>query len=148
MKVVADASVTIAWLFAANADEPGGDSALELFEASGTGLIELMQPPHWIAETVAVAVRKDPSRTEAVIAILKALGVETEATADILVRAADLANRLNHHLFDTLYHAVALETGATLVTADDRYFAKARSQGHIVLLRDFQYPPESPATTT
>ncbi len=140
MKIVADASVTIAWLFAMNADEPDAETALALFETSGTDAIELMQPPHWVAETVAVVVRKDPSRAEAVITILKALGVETEATADILVRAAELAIHLNHHLFDTLYHAVALETGATLVTADDRYFAKARGEGGIVLLRDFQVP--------
>ena len=34
-----------------------------------------------------------------------------------------MALRLGQHLFDTLYHAVALHTpGATLVTADKRYF--------------------------
>jgi len=42
-----------------------------------------------------------------------------------------------HHLFDTLYHAVALEEGATLVTADAAYFAKAKDLGGIELLADF-----------
>ncbi len=58
----------------------------------------------------------------------------------VLRRAADLGIALKAHLFDTLYHAVALETGATLVTADDRYFAKARGEGSIVMLQDFKPP--------
>jgi len=37
----------------------------------------------------------------------------------VYMTACDLAIRLNHHLFDTLYHATALHTtGATLFTAD------------------------------
>mgnify|MGYP001811251789 CR=1 FL=1 len=58
----------------------------------------------------------------------------------------DLAIRLNHHLFDTLYHAVALHTSrAVLITADRRYFTKAEPIGHIVLpddpgLTDDQHP--------
>jgi predicted nucleic acid-binding protein len=55
----------------------------------------------------------------------------------VLKRAADLSISLNHHLFDTLYHAVALEEGATLVTADDAYFDKAKHLGGIELLADF-----------
>jgi hypothetical protein len=40
-------------------------------------------------------------------------------------------------LFDTLYHAVALEEGATLVTADETYFSKAKGLGGIVSLANF-----------
>ncbi len=49
-----------------------------------------------------------------------------------------MAITLNHHLFDTLYHAVALEVGATLVTADEVYFNKARHLGGMQLLADFK----------
>ena len=53
-------------------------------------------------------------------------------------RAISLATQLNHHLFDTLYHALALETPiARFVTADRRYFAKAQHLGQIVWLPDF-----------
>ena len=55
----------------------------------------------------------------------------------VLKRAADLSIALNHHLFDTLYHAVALEEGATLVTADTAYFGKAKDLGGVELLADF-----------
>ena len=58
--------------------------------------------------------------------------------------ACDLAIRLNHHVFDTLYHAVALLTSeTTLVTADRRYFDKAQSSGRILLLSNLalRHPP-------
>jgi hypothetical protein len=54
-----------------------------------------------------------------------------------LKRAADMSVALNHHLFDTLYHSLALEEGATLVTADEVYFAKAKDLGAIVPLAEF-----------
>jgi predicted nucleic acid-binding protein len=62
------------------------------------------------------------------------------AGAPVLKRAAGLSMSLNHHLFDTLYHAVALEVGATLVTADEAYFDKAKDRGAVQLLRDFRVP--------
>jgi predicted nucleic acid-binding protein len=63
-----------------------------------------------------------------------------ESTA-VYLTACDLAILLNHHLFDTLYHAVALLTPeATLVTADRRYFDKAQSHGRIVLLSNLALP--------
>ena len=52
-------------------------------------------------------------------------------------RGTNFPIALDHHLFDTLYHAVALEEGATLVTADAAYFAKAKNLGGIELLADF-----------
>ncbi|WP_409409595.1 hypothetical protein AAE485_04075 [Acidithiobacillus ferriphilus] len=43
-----------------------------------------------------------------------------------------------HHLFDTLYHALALlHPEAVLVTADRRYFVKAQREDCIILLEDF-----------
>jgi predicted nucleic acid-binding protein len=45
----------------------------------------------------------------------------------VLMRACALAVDLEHHLFDTLYHAVALESDARLITADDRYHRKAKA---------------------
>jgi hypothetical protein len=46
--------------------------------------------------------------------------------------------QLKHHLFDTLYHAVALQTsGATFITADAAYYRKAQGLGRVLLLKDF-----------
>lgn len=52
--------------------------------------------------------------------------------------ACDLAASLAQHVFDTLYHAVALyESGALSVTADERYYRAAHRIGRIVKLKDF-----------
>lgn len=53
----------------------------------------------------------------------------------VLRRVCRLAIDLQQHLFDTLYHAGALGTpGATLITADVRYFRTGGKLGHIVHL--------------
>jgi hypothetical protein len=49
----------------------------------------------------------------------------------------ELAVGLDHHLFDTLYHAVALERRTTLVTADTRYAAKAAGHGGLIQLDEW-----------
>ncbi len=52
--------------------------------------------------------------------------------------AAALSWRLQHHLFDTLYHATALAMPeATFVTAYHVYFHKARREGRIDRLANF-----------
>ena len=55
------------------------------------------------------------------------------------VRATTLAIQTDHHLFDSLYHAVALEHGeAVLITAYDRYRRKAERYGKIVALAEWE----------
>ena len=55
--------------------------------------------------------------------------------------AMALADRHKRHLFDTLYHALALATpGAQFVTADEAYWRKARAERAIVRLTDFAVP--------
>lgn len=89
----------------------------------------MVQPPHFLAELGAVLEREKPADPEADLSSLMAGQFEV---------ACELAIRLGQHLFDTLYHAVALHTpSATLVTADARYFRKARKLGGIALLADF-----------
>lgn len=90
--------------------------------------------------------RPPPSRPDVghALALLRA---SVEGRLDLLQSphflaevAAVLARQLDHRLFDTLYHALALDTpgDAVLVTADRRYFAKARHLGRIAWLADFQ----------
>ena len=58
---------------------------------------------------------------------------------EVAAVAASLAVETNQHLFDTMYHAVALEhEDALLVTADDRYYEKAERYGTITALRDWE----------
>jgi predicted nucleic acid-binding protein len=57
-------------------------------------------------------------------------------SASVMRLAIELSAELDHHLFDTLYHALALDAGIPLVTADTRYHRKAAHLGRIVLLSE------------
>lgn len=135
MTVVLDASVALKWFLADAAGEDHAAQALGLLGEVASGEVKLLQPPHFVAEVAAVLARLKPQ--QALDDMLDLLDIEFE-TVDhpgIYTRALELAIRHQHHVFDTLYHAVALETpGAEFITADGRYFKKARSEGRIRLL--------------
>lgn len=138
MRVVVDASVTIQWLLPDRPEEDHGAQALALLDAVRNNRINLIQPSHWLAEISAVLAWLDPPLAKPAIALLHALDTRVEDEPEIYSSGIDLAIELNHHLFDTLYHAVALNGLAeTLITSDLRYFRKARHKGAICTLADF-----------
>ena len=134
MRLVIDASVIIKWLFADPAREEHTERATTLMAAVVQQQVSAVQPVHWLAEVGAVLAREAPEKAEEDIALLSVLGLTIQDGPAILRRACRLAIGLNHHLFDTLYHAVALETESVLVTADAHYLAKARDLGQIMHL--------------
>ena len=82
--------------------------------------------------------RLSPSTAELDVLDLWAMEAPVLATANVYLVASQLAIELQHHLFDTLYHAVALEADdAVLVTADERYYRKAQARGRIVRLAEY-----------
>jgi predicted nucleic acid-binding protein len=137
MKLVVDASVALKWFLA----DKSGEEHLAQAEAVATaiehGETEFFAPLHWTAEIIGVLARIEPGAVDDTLLVLDDMKPTLIDGVPVLRRAADLAITLDHHLFDTLYHAVALETGATLVTADDTYFNKARDLGSIQRLADF-----------
>ena len=137
MRLVIDASVAIKWIIRDPLVEPDADKALAILRGMRFRTIQAFEPPHWIAEILATITRARPQRIALTLGILSTLTFKETVQPSCYRRAADLAIALNHHLFDTLYHAVALEEGATLVTADETYFAKAQSLGGIQRLVDF-----------
>jgi predicted nucleic acid-binding protein len=137
-RYVLDASVIVKWLIPESPTEHHVEQALALLTGLRDTTIAVRQPPHWLAEVAAVGVRLIPDTIADDIADMQELGIITEtATQAIWKTACALSLRLHHHLFDTLYHAVALECDALLITADEHYFRKAHGMGHIMLLADF-----------
>lgn len=137
--IVADASAVLAWLFPAREPTAVAAGADKLWQAVHTGVTELRQPPHWLAEVAAVVARVSPNTAKDDVRNLADLEIPVLDTAAVYLKATELSIELEHHLFDTLYHAVALELdGATLVTADERYFRKARDRGRIARLEEFE----------
>lgn len=138
MILVVDASVAIKWFLHFREDEDHCQRALEILARIGDGRVLLVQPPHFLAEMGAVLAREKPADALADLSDLMVVEFESAAEPVVYQTACELALRLGQHLFDTLYHAVTLHTpGATLVTADKRYFRNARDVGRIALLADF-----------
>jgi len=134
LKLVIDASVAVKWIFPDLLVEPHADRAAAVLRAVRDGTVEVLQPLHWLVEVMAVVARIAPDIRIPALNLLDALELEICDDVSILGRGAALAAELDHHLFDTLYHAVALEREATLLTADARYARKARRTGRVWLL--------------
>ena len=138
MTFVVDASVALKWMFRTRDDEDDVAKALELLRAIVEDRITLLQPPHFVAEVCAVLARESPKRAQSSLRDLLAIEMQIVATESIYARAVSLATRHGHHLFDTLYHAVALEADdAMLVTADEHYIRRAKADGRITRLSAF-----------
>jgi predicted nucleic acid-binding protein len=136
--LVLDASVVLKWLLEDPVREPDTGKAFSIIESVVEGHCEILQPVHWLAEVAAVAARLTPHTAVDDVELLSALEFQTCNEPNIIRRATLLAIETNHHLFDTLYHAVALEhDDALLVTADDRYFGKAEKIGRIAALSNW-----------
>lgn len=138
MILTLDASVVLKWFFKFRDNEPDVGGALRLLREIDEARIQLAQPPHFIAEVVTVLAREKPDEAHDDLLDLLSIESRTDNTPNIYATALDLSVRYRHHIFDTLYHAVALNTpGATLITADLRYYNKARGEGQIILLADW-----------
>jgi predicted nucleic acid-binding protein len=136
VKLVVDASVAIKWFVGAS-NEQHVAQAEAVAAAIERGETELLAPGHWTAEVIAVLARRNPQLVDRALLALHDMRPTPVQGTTVLKRAADMAIMLDHHLFDTLYHAAALEVGATLVTADEAYFNKAHRLGAVQLLADF-----------
>lgn len=90
-----------------------------------------------MAEVIGVLARIEPGVVDDAVLLLDDMQPTLIHSPPLLRHAAEISIAFDLHLFDTLYHAVALEEGATLVTADEVYFAKAQGLGGIRRLADF-----------
>jgi predicted nucleic acid-binding protein len=137
--LVLDASVILKWLFEDPSREPDTDKAFAVIQSVVQGDLDILQPTHWLIEVAAVAARLTPQNAIQHVEMLAAMQLPTIDDPNVIRRATVLAIETGTHLFDTLYHAVALEhEDALLVTADDRYRRKAAHYGKIVLLHDWK----------
>ncbi|MEJ0034855.1 MAG: type II toxin-antitoxin system VapC family toxin [Gammaproteobacteria bacterium] len=139
MTVVVDASVVIKWLLQDPEREVGTEKATQLMDSITRGELTALQPTHWLAEVGAVLARESPDTAADDVTMLNALELPAADDPLVLRRGVELAIELKQHLFDTYYHAVALETpDTTLITADERYLRVGRAKGRILHLMDWE----------
>ena len=135
---VVDASVVVKWALPFQDSDTHQEQALALLKDIQMGNCQVLQPPHWLAEVGAVLNRLAPKQSIRMLQNFLAMEFHMTTEWEVYEQACRLSVDLNHHLFDTLYHAVALQSSNTLfVTADTQYFRKAAKLGHIIELKDF-----------
>lgn len=143
-EVVLDASVVVKWILPGRVGEAHGDRALAILRAIQTDRLSVIEPPHWLAEVAAVVTRIVPDRAGEIIGLMHAMEFPVLNDLDTYLEATRLARESGQHVFDTLYHAVALRRpGTSLVTADARYYRRARHVGGLRLLEDFVPPMDT-----
>ncbi len=137
--LIVDASVAAKWLLA----EADSDKAAALFQAWTAERIGLLAPEILPAE-VCSALWKRVMRGflpagEAVRlqSQFNNLGIPLRPIGELVAVAFDLALRFRHSVYDGLYLALARETGAEFVTADEKLFRLA-SPGSARLLREWK----------
>lgn len=135
--VVIGASVAVKWFLRDSDDERHAADALRWLRLSCSGDVRFLQPPHFRTEVAAVLSRLKPGSSAADIAELFEMEFSILDNPDVYQEASRLSVRLQYHLFDTMYHALALTNpGVHLITADERYYRKARHVGAIEALGD------------
>lgn len=132
--ITLDASVVVAALLPGAASGHVERAAVAYWTAVADGSESVVQPVHWLAEVAGVMARLSPGTAEEDAVLLHALEWPVADAMDVWSRAVRMSIDLDHHLFDTLYHATAMEAGGVLVTADRRYVRKAEHIGHIRLV--------------
>lgn len=135
---VLDASVVVKWFLRERDGEENVQQALAVARDLRSAAIDVLQPPHWLAEVAAVLTRLVPDQAPAATQLLWSLELPVSDDHEVYGDAVRLATRLDHHLFDTLYHAVARHhPTARFLTADQRYLCKTRGNDRVVDLADY-----------
>jgi predicted nucleic acid-binding protein len=108
MEAVLDASVIVKWILPDHPGETHAPRALDALRAVQAGRLSLVEPPHWLAEVAAVVARLAPEHAGEVIGLLHAMDFPVLDDLEVYLEAVRLSAETGQHVFDTLYHAVAL----------------------------------------
>ena len=138
VRLVADASVLLKWFLPAER-EAYADRADRLRQAHVDGTVTLCVPTLAEYELGNTLSRMKP-REDALADLVDLQALELRAEAMVgatLERAFDLVSRFGVTFYDASYHALALELGGTMVTADERYISRTAEVGGIIHIRDW-----------
>ena len=122
---VVDASVAIKWCLPPTG-EPFVAEAVWLLESYGRHQVDFLVPDFFWAEIGNVlwkSVRKgwiSHSEAASALQVVRDLEIPSFPCADLLPRAFEIALTHNRTVYDSLYVALAVQSGAEMITADER----------------------------
>ena len=139
--IVLDANVAVKMLHA----EPDTKQARAFFQACAERDVKLLVPEHFLYEIVNVCQRVNVGANEVLefYDILKATILTiVSPSRDTWLRAEKIAQDGHPSsgfpsIYDSIYHAMALDEGGVFVTADKRHVAKTRQYGGVILLNEW-----------
>ena len=131
---VPDASVILKWTIGLES-EPDQEEAINILDAWVAGKSEIALPEVWAFEVGNFLGRVAPDSALEKMEMLLDFRFRTrELDREICKLVFDLMKDLSVSFYDASYHALAIEIGGVFITADNRYYDKAKSLGNIELL--------------
>ena len=134
---VVDASVILKWVLEQNEEDLEHARAIQ--RAAVQGKLRILVPPLWRFEVGNTLVRKVPDHAETWLHLCETSGLEEMSVTDeVQAKTVELCRKHGVTFYDASYHALALVSKGTFVTADERYVAKAKLSGSVVHLSEFE----------
>jgi len=134
--IVPDASVILKWVLAGE-DRVEEAKSLAILNDWLEEKIRLLLPTLWLYEVGNVLGLKRPKQAGALLEVLIDYRFEeVDVTKDISLTALKLMNNLNVSFYDAAYHVLAIRREGNFITADKKYWQKAKKIGHIELLTE------------
>jgi hypothetical protein len=135
MPVTLSASAICKWILS-RGREPDSAQAFELAQSLKPGESSVLQPVHCVAEVPGVRVRWTLDQHS--LQIERVLGCDRRSlTARMFTAWLTVWRRSMARICSIgFYYAIAIQTGGTLITADERYHRPAQVNGSIVPLKD------------
>lgn len=134
--MVLDASVILKWFFE---NEAGVEAAWRIYEDYERDKVQIAVCSHTFTEVMNILALKSPRDAMKAFSFLMTaeflectLGLNTCSQGLRLMRELEKIS-----FYDAIYHATALHHDGIFVTADEKYYEKARHVGGVVLLEEY-----------
>ena len=141
-RIILDASIAVKILHT----EPDSENARELLEKCILENREILVPEHFLYEVMNVCQRLSieainaltlfDAMKESIVTVMTPQR-ETWLLAEKISRAGHQKSGFPT-MYDSIYHALAVETNGIFVTSDQRHFAKTQHFYHICLLKHWR----------
>lgn len=132
--LVPDASVILKWAIGLES-ELDREKAIHILDAWVGNNIEIVLPELWVFEVGNVLGRMVPdSALEKMETLLEFRFKTKELNKQTCKSIFKLMKDLSVSFYDASYHALAQRMGGVFITADDKYYQKARARGNIEFL--------------
>ena len=136
--LIPDASVILKWTIGLES-ERDQEEAINILNAWVAGKIEILLPELWAFEVGNFLGRVAPDSALEKMQILLDFRFKTkELDLEICKVVFELMKNLSVSFYDASYHALAKKIGGVFITADNKYYGKAKIVGNIEPLGRFR----------